>query len=97
MWPAPIACRRMNGEYSLIHSEIGMVSHRRRQLFESDKAALLIGACREACIESLRRAPIDEEIPKRAQALMHAIDDVAEVLTGDRRHFWLKPHGGPKV
>ena len=23
---------------------------------------------------------------------MAAIDDVAETLTGDREHFWLKPH-----
>ena len=75
-----------------------MVSHRRRQFLESDNAALLraIGACRDACIEALRRAPPTDEIAKRTRALTDAIDDVVEVLTGNREHFWLKPHGGPK-
>jgi hypothetical protein len=76
-----------------------MVSHRRRRFLESDVAALLsaIGACRDACIEALRRAPPTDEIARRTRALNEAIDDVVEVLTGNRQHFWLKPHGGPKL
>lgn len=75
-----------------------MVSHRRRHFYESDAAALLpaVGACRDACIEALRKAPPTDEIAKRTGALTDAIDDVVEVLTGSREHFWLKPHGGPK-
>jgi hypothetical protein len=76
-----------------------VVSRRRRHFFESDGAALLaaIGACRNACIEALRKAPPTDEIAQRTRALTGAIDDVAEILTGSRDHFWLKPHGGPKV
>lgn len=75
-----------------------MVSHRRRRFYESDAMALLtaIAACRDACIEALRKAPPTDEIAKRTRALSEAIDDVAEVLTGSREHFWLKPDGGPK-
>ena len=30
-----------------------------------------------------------------AARLLDEIDRVAETLTGDRRHFWLRPHGTP--
>ncbi len=55
------------------------------------------GVCRHACNEAIGRAPIRDEIARRAEALKTAIGDVAEVLTGDREHFWLKPYGGPKL
>lgn len=29
----------------------------------------------------------------RARAVIDAIDDLAEELTGDREHFWTRPHG----
>jgi hypothetical protein len=73
-----------------------MVS-RRRVLAESDRAALLeaLRRCRDACVETHRRAGFDTDIYRRVTALQGAIDDVAEVLTGDRKHFWLKPYGTP--
>ena len=76
-----------------------MVSHRRRRFLESDTSALLkaVGACRDACIEALRRAPPTDEIARRTRALTDAIDDVVEVLTGNRQHFWLAQHGGPRA
>lgn len=27
--------------------------------------------------------------------VVKAIDDVAEIETGDREHFWIRPHGTP--
>lgn len=76
-----------------------MVSRRRRQFLESDTAALMtaIGTCRLACIAALRQAPPNDLIAERTRKLMNAINGVAEALTGDREHFWLKPHGGPKL
>jgi hypothetical protein len=68
-----------------------MVNRRRRHFFESDAAALLaaIKACRDACIDALRKASPTAPIAART---LTAIDGVAEVLTGDRHHFWMKPH-----
>jgi hypothetical protein len=40
-------------------------------------------------------APIGGPIYWAANRLMEEIDLVAEVLTGNRRHFWLKPHSTP--
>jgi hypothetical protein len=75
-----------------------MVSRRRRQFLETDAAQLLasIATCRDACIDALRKAPPTDEIARRTRVLTSALDDVVEVLTGTREHFWLKPHGGPK-
>jgi hypothetical protein len=58
------------------------VSHR-RYFGPNDADALLeaIGACRRACVAASTVAP--------------KIDLVAEVLAGNRRHFWLKPHSTP--
>jgi hypothetical protein len=72
------------------------VSHR-RYFGRNDVAALVdaIGAFRRACIAASSAAPIGGPIYRAANQLMEEIDLVAEVLTGDRRHFWLKPHSTP--
>jgi hypothetical protein len=33
------------------------------------------------------------DLYNRASALLDAIDDLAEALTGERETFWIKPHG----
>ena len=74
------------------------MSPRHRRVFdEVAKRELLeaVGRCRKACVEASRQAPIHEPIYDAVGGLMGAIDDVAMVLTGDRRHFWIKPHSTP--
>jgi hypothetical protein len=68
-----------------------------RHFSENDSAALLtaIGECRRACVAANSKAPVAGPIYRAAARLMDEIDLVAEVLTGDRRHFWLRPHGTP--
>ena len=39
--------------------------------------------------ELLRRAPCTGDVYARTSALIEAIDNVAELLTGDREYFWL--------
>jgi hypothetical protein len=54
------------------------------------------GARRDACVRAATAAPIGEPIYVAVGNLHHAIDDIAEVLTGDRTHFHLKG-GGPST
>jgi hypothetical protein len=56
-----------------------------------------IGACRRACIAASSAAPIGGPIYRAANRLMEEIDLVAEVLTGNRRHLWLKPYSTPRI
>ena len=65
----------------------------KRMFRESDRHELLtaIEQCRKASIDALRRAPCTGDIYARTSALIAAIDDVAELLTGDREYFWLEP------
>jgi hypothetical protein len=60
---------------------------------ETDRQALLtaIEQCRNASIDALRRVPCTGNVYSRTSALVDAIDGVAEVLTGNRQHFWLEP------
>jgi hypothetical protein len=54
-----------------------------------------IGDCRNACVSALGRTPIQEELYGNVQALMAAIDRLAETITGDRTHFHLKSAPAP--
>ena len=65
----------------------------KRHFSANDSAALLsaIGECRRACVDAHRKAPIGGPIYRAVSRLMEEIDLMAEALTGDRRHFWLKP------
>jgi len=65
----------------------------RRILTETDRQVLLaaIEQCRKACIDALRRAPCTGDVYRRTSDLVDAIDNVAELLTGNRKHFWLEP------
>jgi hypothetical protein len=71
-----------------------MVAKKKRIFTDMDARMFLsaIGACRVACIDVHRRAAPTTEVYRRASVLLETIDDVAELLTGDRQHFWLKPH-----
>ena len=69
----------------------------KRHFSENDSAALLaaISECRRACIAAQTNATIGGPIYRAVSRLMDEIDLMAEALTGDRRHLWLKPHGTP--
>jgi hypothetical protein len=69
----------------------------RRQFSANDSAILLaaIGECRRACIAANSKAPIGDPIYRASTRLIEEIDLMAEALTGDRRHFWLKPSSTP--
>jgi hypothetical protein len=71
-----------------------MTRHSPRVFGVTQQKALLdaIGACRQACAQAITAAPIGGPAYVAAGRLMEAIDDVAEVLTGDRRLFHGKPH-----
>ena len=70
----------------------------KRHFGPNDADALLeaIGACRRACVAASTVAPIGGPIYRATTRLMEELDLVAEVLTGNRRHFWLKPHSTPR-
>ena len=69
----------------------------KRHFSENDSAALLaaVSECRRACIAAQTNATIGGPIYRAVSRLMDEIDLVAEALTGDRRHLWLRPHGTP--
>ena len=71
-------------------------SRRRRMFMEDDERRVLqvLRVPRDACIEVNRKAPIYSAVYRSADALIEKIDDVVQALTGDRKHFHLKPHGG---
>ena len=74
----------------------------RRHFSANDSAILLaaIGECRRACIAANTKAPIGGPIYRAATRLLEEIDLMAEALTGDRSHFWMKPPttpGSPKA
>ena len=57
------------------------------------------GECRAACVQVITQAPIGGPAYVAARQVLDAIDGLAEVLTGDRRHFHLRQHtagGEPK-
>lgn len=53
------------------------------------------GEWRQACLDMRSRAPIGEPFYDAIGKVVEAIDDVAEAVTGDRRHFWTRPHSAP--
>jgi hypothetical protein len=69
----------------------------KRHFGPNDADALLeaVGACRRACVAASTVAPIGGPIYRAATRLKDEIDLMAEVLTENGRHFWLKPHSTP--
>ncbi|WP_336492292.1 hypothetical protein [Methylobacterium nigriterrae] len=43
------------------------------------------------CIRVLAQAPVGNPVYQAANGIVDAIDGLAEAVTGDRRHFHLKP------
>jgi hypothetical protein len=74
---------------------IAMVNRRRFLDPGTAEAALkAAGECRARCVQVLTQAPIGEPAYLAARGILEAVDNLAEVLTGDRRHFHTKPHVG---
>ena len=67
----------------------------KRHFSEKDANALLeaIGECRRACVTALTKAEIGGPVYRGASRLTSEIDIMAEVLTGNRNHFPLRPRG----
>ncbi len=66
---------------------------------EFDRQAFLaaLKAMRDACIGTLRKAPIGKVDYQTADTMKSRVDDAVEALTGDRQALWLKQHGGGRV
>ena len=73
-------------------SGASLVRHK-RYFGPNDSKALLeaIGACRTACLTALKTAPIGDPVYRAASRLVDEVDLVAEVLTGHRNWFHLRP------
>jgi hypothetical protein len=67
----------------------------KRHFSENDANALLeaIGECRRACVTALTKAEIGGPVYRGATRLTSEINIMAEVLTGNRNHFQLRPCG----
>lgn len=73
-----------------------MSSRRRVPSYGAQERALeACQSCRAACVAVLTEAPIGSPPYIAAQAVVEAIDGLAEALTGDRRLFPTKPHSTP--
>ena len=68
------------------------VSGRHRVFGEIHQRELLeaLGKCRQTCTHLMRHMTIGGDVYKTTEGVTAAIDKLAEVLTGDRQHFWLK-------
>lgn len=71
-----------------------MATRTSRNFSEMDKKELLkdLENCRYACVRTCAKAPIYSDIYKMADKLISNIDAAAEVLTGNRQHFYGKGH-----
>ncbi len=71
-----------------------MIRRTKRSFSEGDRRALLdaMEQCRKACVQTRTVAPIGGDVYQGAGELMRAVDEMAEVLTGDRTHFHGKSH-----
>ena len=76
----------------LTRGGIRRMAKTKRIFTETDRQKLLsaIEQCRKAGIDALG-APCTGNINARTSALIDAIDNVAELLTSNRDHFWLEP------
>ncbi|PSC05668.1 hypothetical protein SLNSH_06705 [Alsobacter soli] len=74
---------------------------RTRRLFtpyEADALLADLKDCRRACVRALAKAPINGPVARAVSGVTAAIDQVAEVITGDREHFWSKTAStGPEM
>ena len=69
----------------------------KRHFGETDSRSLLgaVGECRRACTAASAKAPIGGPVYRAVERLREELDLVAEVLTGSRQYFWLRPHSTP--
>ncbi|QEC79336.1 hypothetical protein [Mucilaginibacter ginsenosidivorax] len=71
-----------------------MAAATKRTFSDYDKEGLLkeLGVWRGKCILVCTKAPIGSNVYKLAEKLIGDIDTAVETLTGDRKHFYTKPH-----
>ena len=69
------------------------MSRGRRVAFRKDEVLEMLRIGRDGATRVLAGSPPFKERYNKASAILRAIDDLAEDLTGDRELFWDKPHG----
>jgi hypothetical protein len=77
-----------------------MASRRKRVFHHASEYLSTLGAFRLELTTYQGQMPIGADLYRRTDILRKALDDVVEVLTGDRTHFWLKgnaPHRPPNT
>lgn len=74
------------------------MSQRNRHLDPRAAADLLdaIRVCRFAATRALATAPIGSPGAAAIGDAIGTLDRLTEALTGDREHFWMRPHSVPK-
>lgn len=74
------------------------MGHRNRHLDPRAAADLLeaIRLCRLAATRAMATAPIGSPGAEAIRDAISALDRLAEALTGDREHFWMRLHSVPK-
>lgn len=65
---------------------------RRSGNFNREAFLLSLGESRRLATRVCACVQIGGPLYRQAEALMQAIDDLAETLTGNREHFWQRPH-----
>jgi hypothetical protein len=74
------------------------MAHRTAKRFDSTQQARLLqtlGEARAALIAAAEGMP-RKSVPRASlELLVSNIDDAAQILTGNREHFWRRPHATP--
>lgn len=65
---------------------------RRSGNFDREAFLASLGESRHLATRVCACVQIGGPLYRQAEVLMQAIDDLAGTLTGDREHFWQKPH-----
>lgn len=72
------------------------MSPRRSGVINKKRALEQLEVGRAGAIQINREAKINSDEYRKASAMIDAIDDLTEALTGDRTHFHTKPHNTPR-
>ncbi|MCK7615162.1 hypothetical protein [Roseibium sediminicola] len=62
-----------------------------RRLVLTGETLAKLGTGRAGAVDVMTRAKIGSPEYKRASYVLNAVDDLAEVLTGDHKHFHSRP------
>lgn len=69
-----------------------MVRRSKRGFVKKDEVLKKLAVGRNGALQVITESKINSGEYKKASGVTHAIDDLAEELTGEREYFWLKGH-----